>query len=176
MGFPTQRVCTPRSAANPGFMIVGKKQSPPVALGRGRRTQYSARSRVAPGRVLRGRHGKRDRHVVRSSWPKREVTTMAGSAKATIDHDEIRAWVEARGGYPARARRGGRDGGSGLLRIDFQGPTGQRALERIGWDQFFDWFENNQLAFLYQEHTAEGRQSRFSKMVERETIGLEGDA
>jgi hypothetical protein len=38
MGFPTQRVCTPRSAANPGFIVVGKKQSPPVAPGRGRST------------------------------------------------------------------------------------------------------------------------------------------
>src|SRR5262249_14949195 len=50
MGFPTMRVCTPRSAADPGFMVVGKKQSPPVALGRGRATIITAPRRGASDR------------------------------------------------------------------------------------------------------------------------------
>jgi hypothetical protein len=102
-----------------------------------------------------------------------EGSLMAGSATATIDHDEIRAWVEARSGYPARVKRGGRDGQPGLLRIDYEGASGVRGLEPISWDDFFDWFERNKLAFLHQDTTASGRQSRFCKLVRRDEVYVE---
>jgi iron-sulfur cluster repair protein YtfE (RIC family) len=97
---------------------------------------------------------------------------MGGSAKATIDHDEIRAWVEARGGCPARVKRTGREGDPGILRIDFPGFSGVRTLEKISWDEFFDWFEKNELAFLHQDTTTQGKQSRFSKLVSRDSVDV----
>ena len=96
---------------------------------------------------------------------------MAGSAKATIDHDEIRRWVEERGGCPSHVKRTGRAGDPGVLRIDFPGYSGKKTLERIPWDEFFDWFEENNLAFLHQDEKG-GKVSRFNKLVSRDSVEL----
>jgi hypothetical protein len=100
---------------------------------------------------------------------------MAGSAKATIDHDEIRRWVEERGGCPAHVKRTGAAGDPGVLRIDFPGFSGKKSLERISWDQFFDWFEENDLAFLHQDEKG-GKVSRFSKLVSRDSVDVQAPA
>ena len=84
-------------------------------------------------------------------------------AKATTDHDEIRRWVEERGGVPARVR--GTEPG-GILRIDFGEP--EESLEEIPWETFFEIFEERGLAFLHQDE-GDGGKSRFNKLVERET-------
>ena len=83
-------------------------------------------------------------------------------AKTTTDHDEIRRWVEERGGTPARVR--GTEPG-GILRIDFGEP--EESLEEISWDTFFEIFEDRGLAFLHQDE-ADGSESRFNKLVERD--------
>jgi hypothetical protein len=57
----------------------------------------------------------------------------------------------------------------GLLRIDYAGFSGEDTLEEISWEEFFDGFDKNGLAFLYQEKTSDGKTSRFSKLVDRET-------
>jgi hypothetical protein len=89
------------------------------------------------------------------------------SAKATIDHDEIRKWVETRGGHPAHVKRtGNRRGNPGVLRIDYPGFSGEESLERIDWDQWFEWFDRDKLAFLYQDE----KKSRFSKLVDRSSV------
>jgi hypothetical protein len=88
------------------------------------------------------------------------------SAQATIDHEEIRRWVKARGGFPAhvKATEGGRD--PGVLRIDYPGFSGADSLERIDWHQWFEWFDRDNLAFLYQPDG----ESRFSKLVDRDSV------
>lgn len=89
----------------------------------------------------------------------------AHDAKTTTDYGEIRRWVEERGGRPATVR--GTESGdeeAGVLRIAF---TDNEDLEPIDWDEFFDKFEEANLAFLYQERTADGKPSRFFKFVER---------
>jgi hypothetical protein len=48
---------------------------------------------------------------------------MTGEAKTTTD-PEIRAWVEAHGGRPARVRGTGDGDDPGILRIDFPGGAG----------------------------------------------------
>lgn len=83
-------------------------------------------------------------------------------AAATIDHHVIRAWVEARGGRPARVRGGGE---GGILRIDFA--PWDEALEEMPWDAFFQVFEERGLAFLHQDMTESGSESRFNKFVDR---------
>jgi hypothetical protein len=80
------------------------------------------------------------------------------SAKTTTDHDEIRKWAEARDGVPARVKDSGE---GGILRIDFGEP--EESLEEIGWDRFFEIFDENELAFLYQDE----KNSRFNKFVNR---------
>ena len=85
----------------------------------------------------------------------------------TTDHDEIRKWVSERGGYPARVRETDKSGGSGVLRINYPGYTGEETLEPITWTEFFKGFEKNKLAFLFQDETKSGKDSRFSKLVSR---------
>jgi hypothetical protein len=95
-----------------------------------------------------------------------EETFMA-SAQKTTDHRRIRQWVEERGGHPAAVRSTERGGDVGLLRIDFPDYGDDSALEEISWDDFFDKFEEKQLAFLYQDKDSDGKQSRFNKLVSR---------
>jgi hypothetical protein len=95
--------------------------------------------------------------------------TVKGSAKATIDHEEIRAWAEQHGGRPAAVKSTRRGGTPGILRIDFPGFSGEQSLEEISWDEFFERFEQSQLAFLYQDQTGSGKPSRFNKLVSRDT-------
>lgn len=94
-------------------------------------------------------------------------------SNTTTDHDEIRNWVEARDGQPAHVQGTGGDDDPGMLRIDFpdQGddePDGDKDLEHISWDKFFEAFEDNDLAFLYQDETDDGETSYFSKFVSRQ--------
>ncbi len=97
---------------------------------------------------------------------------VSGSARATIDPDEIRNWVEGHGGQPAQVKRTRRGGEPGILRIDFPGYSGAGSLERISWDEFFEKFEESKLAFLYQDETGSGRPSRFNKLVKRSTVDV----
>ena len=86
-------------------------------------------------------------------------------AKTTTDHKEIRRWIEARGGHPSVVKdTEGRDG-EGLLRVEFRHPE---KLEDVDWEVFFKTFEDRELAFLHQDKTAGGEESRFFKFVERE--------
>ena len=87
--------------------------------------------------------------------------------ESTTDHETIRRWVEKRGGHPARVKGTGARGDAGLLRIDYPDYSGEETLERISWDDFFRKFDEANLAFLYQERTADGKESRFSKLVDR---------
>lgn len=92
------------------------------------------------------------------------------TAKATTDHDEIRSWVEERGGSPACVRGTGGEGDMGMLRIDFPGFSGEGSLKHVDWDSWFEAFEENELAFLHQDRTSDGRVSRFNKLVARDTV------
>ena len=89
-------------------------------------------------------------------------------SKTTTDCDEIRRWAEARGGKPATVKgteSGGED--AGILRINFPGGEEDR-LEDISCDDFCEKFRSENLAFLYQEQTKDGSESRFFKFVSRE--------
>jgi hypothetical protein len=88
-------------------------------------------------------------------------------AKKTTNHDEIKRWVEERGGRPARVKDTGSNGDPGILRIDYPGRGDDDALEEIPWDEWFEAFEENDLAFLFQEETKDRSESRFSKLVGR---------
>lgn len=68
----------------------------------------------------------------------------------TIDHGEIRDWVEDRGGRPALAR----ESDEAKLRIDFG--DSKESLEAVGWKEFFKRFEAGNLAFFYDSDADNG--------------------
>ena len=89
-------------------------------------------------------------------------------AHQTTDHKKIRAWVEQRGGVPATVEGTTKTSDDvGLLRIDF--PYGDRDddLSTISWEAFFEKFDAEQLAFLYEESTSNDQSSRFCKFIRR---------
>lgn len=90
------------------------------------------------------------------------VNSSSRSSKTTTDHAEIKRWVEARGGYPATVMgTETRDDEPGVLRIDYPGYSGAGTLERIDWEDWFEKFDEENLAFVYQPKA----RSRFSKLV-----------
>ncbi|MEA2288408.1 MAG: hypothetical protein QOD55_405 [Solirubrobacteraceae bacterium] len=96
------------------------------------------------------------------------MTQETSGAKKTTDHDEIRRWAEERGGRPARVK--GTESGAddpGILRIDFPGAGEDEKLEHIPWDEWFQKFDSEGLAFLYQDELKSGEESRFFKLVKR---------
>ena len=97
---------------------------------------------------------------------------MPSTTRATCDHQTIRHWAEQRGAHPARVRNTG-DGDVGLLRLDFPGYEGER-LEAIGWDEFFEKFEQKGLCLIFQDETANGEPSNFNKIVSRDSAEAKG--
>ena len=81
--------------------------------------------------------------------------------KTTNDHAEIRKWAEKHGGRPSRVRGTGAADDPGILRLDFGDPD--PSLEEISWDEFFEKFEDNKLALLFQD----AGESRFNKLIHR---------
>ena len=98
---------------------------------------------------------------------------MASHGGTTTDHDEIRRWAEARGAKPARVVNTGSedpDEDPGIIRLDFPGYSGAGSLEEITWDEWFQAFDDGQLALVYQDTTADGERSNFNKLVGRDTV------
>jgi hypothetical protein len=93
---------------------------------------------------------------------------MASATRTTTDHEEIRRWVEARGGRPATVRGTGGDGDAGVLRIDFPGGAGEEQLQPMSWEEWFEKFEQQRLAALLQDERAGGEGSTFFKLVRRD--------
>jgi hypothetical protein len=86
-------------------------------------------------------------------------------ANATTDHETIRKWAEAKGGKPAAVESTHDDEDAGIVRIMF--PDNPRSehdnLVEISWDEFFEKFDEKELALLYDED------SLFSKIVSRDS-------
>ena len=60
-----------------------------------------------------------------------------GESKTTTNHEEIRGWVEERGGHPARVKGTESKSSVGLLRIDYPGfnaasPIGDKPQGTMG--------------------------------------------
>lgn len=92
------------------------------------------------------------------------------TSEKTTDHDTIRSWAETRGGKPATVGETTTRGDAGVLTIMF--PESEHAADHselleISWDEWFEKFDSENLALLYQETTADGNKSMFNKIVER---------
>ena len=72
---------------------------------------------------------------------------MAGTQTLT-DHDAIREWAEARGATPARTRGGAKT----ELAFEFH-RLGERPLQDVGWDRWFETFDRLGQALLVDHNT-----------------------
>jgi glutathione synthase/RimK-type ligase-like ATP-grasp enzyme len=88
------------------------------------------------------------------------------TSTTTTDHATIRKWIEKRNGRPAVVKGTEGEDGEGILRVEFRHAD---KLEDVEWDEFFKTFEDRKLAFLHQDKTSDGKESRFFKFVRRET-------
>ncbi len=102
-------------------------------------------------------------------------------SKTTQDHEEIRKWAEARGAVPAEVGgTGGKrtegkntegENSAGILRLEFPNAATKHDsnLREISWDEFFSRFDESDLEMVYQETTADGKQSNFNKLIHPES-------
>src|SRR5437764_949160 len=84
------------------------------------------------------------------------------TALITIDHAEIRRWAKRLGGVPAVEKRTGSPTKPGIVKILFPpAATARRSIHEVGvggrmlphqttWDNFFDNFEEQRLAMMYE--------------------------
>lgn len=86
-------------------------------------------------------------------------------ADVTTDHEEIRSWAESKGGKPAAVETTSSKADAGIVRIMFpDAPNSEHdALKEISWEDFFETFEDRELALLYE------KDSMFSKLIGRDT-------
>lgn len=98
----------------------------------------------------------------------RTTTSSTQKSRILTNHDEIRKWAEARGGHPARVKRTGGGDDVGMIRIDFPGYSGEQSLEPISWEQWFEKFEEKDLALVVENQSPEGDKARFNKLVSRQ--------
>lgn len=92
------------------------------------------------------------------------------AAKVLTDHDQIRRWAEARNATPSAVEGTGGGDDPGIIRLDFPGYTGEGTLHAITWEEWFQKFDENELALLVQEKTSGGERSNFNKIVKRATL------
>jgi hypothetical protein len=147
----------------------GRTQATRASSRRGGQTRSSSRATSRGRSATRAAGTTRGRAATRARTSTRSRSTAgggAGSAQSTQNLEEIRAWAEERGGKPAtvKSTSSARDG-AGILRIDFPGYSGGDSLEEISWDEWYEKFQENNLTFLYQDRTKDGKESRFFKLV-----------
>jgi hypothetical protein len=87
-------------------------------------------------------------------------------SKIIIDHDEIRTWIEEGNGQPARMNE------SELLAVYFGRPEDD--IVPLEWEEFFEIFDRNNLAFMYEERSA-GDTSSFFEFIDRATQNVEDE-
>lgn len=91
-------------------------------------------------------------------------------SRTLTDHEEIRRWAEERNATPAAVRNTERGDEVGIIRLDFPGYSGAGSLEEIDWDEWFEKFDENNLALIVQDETAGGQRSNFNKLVSRDSV------
>jgi hypothetical protein len=93
-----------------------------------------------------------------------EQEEYEGQTLRTRDHDRIKEWAEARGAIPSTVPGTEHGDHLGVLRLDFPGYGGERLAE-VSWDEWFNTFDQRDLEFIFQEHTRDGSQSNFFKVI-----------
>jgi len=84
----------------------------------------------------------------------------------TIDNDEIRSWIEERGGVPATLKGALEEGdeSADMLHISFD--PNDANMEEMDWEEFFERFENENLALVYDDAATQDEEHDF-ELVDR---------
>lgn len=79
--------------------------------------------------------------------------TDSDDVQTTTEHALVRKLIEDREGYPAHLESSEGQGDSGLLQVGLtdEGEEGDEDLKELSWEQFFEEFEEKDLAFAYRE-------------------------
>jgi len=91
----------------------------------------------------------------------------------TTDHNEIRAWAGKYNGRPAIITLPSSENDAVALRIDFPGSKDEELLSEtkpsktISWEDWFDYFEKNNLAFVYQQQPEVDNPTLIYRFVDR---------
>jgi hypothetical protein len=135
-------------------------------------TSLQAPCSAGPAVALTSTGGRRNAAPSKSGYPGQVWNPSSGAtlaswtrrlamAQRTTDHETIRKWAEARDGHPTKVKGTGGPEDVGLLRLDFGKP--EENLEAISWEEFFDQFDESELALLYEDEPG----NRFNKIVSR---------
>ncbi|RPI82030.1 MAG: hypothetical protein EHM41_19370 [Chloroflexi bacterium] len=82
---------------------------------------------------------------------------MVTQGYVTIDHHQIKKWVHERSGWPAmKASRFTVRESDKVLSIGFTGCENDELLIPISWEEFFKKFDEQNLAFMYEDQDASG--------------------
>lgn len=96
--------------------------------------------------------------------------------KTTVNHEEIRTWIEKHGGRPAIIDDPQAGGNRVGLRVDFPGIGDENLLSQsrqsveTNWDKFFQIFESRNLAFTYREKEPIEDPTMSYEFVRRENV------
>ncbi|QSE86866.1 hypothetical protein [Rhodococcus koreensis] len=72
---------------------------------------------------------------------------MGMQVRDTIDHDEIRRWIQLHHGAPARISDPVSTRAAKVLLVDFLGARSGHYFEHISWAEWFAWFDEHCLCF-----------------------------
>ena len=100
---------------------------------------------------------------------------MRSDIKETIDHPTIRKWAEERGGKPALVKEARQEGEVVLLRLQFPDYASENTLTEISWQEFFKRFDEQKLAFEYQDYISSGEKSHLFKLIRRDIHKVPGE-
>jgi hypothetical protein len=86
-----------------------------------------------------------------------------GQTLATVSHDVIQHWAEARDATPATVEGTEHGDHLGVLRFNFPGydSTKDSKLKEVSWDEWFKTFDDRHLVMLFQDKMKDGKQSNF---------------
>ncbi|MDF3311174.1 hypothetical protein P3H15_39960 [Rhodococcus sp. T2V] len=65
----------------------------------------------------------------------------------TVDHDEIRRWIQLHRGAPARVPDPAAVCSAEVLLVDFLGARSGHYFEHISWAEWFAWSDDHRLCF-----------------------------
>lgn len=100
-----------------------------------------------------------------------EDTEQTSDTKTTTDHETIREWIEQRGSIPAQVTEPAGDDPGSLAVI----PEGKMddSVREVSWEKFFEIFEDEGLAFVYQTKRDNPDEQWFCKFDERGDAGTD---
>lgn len=100
-------------------------------------------------------------------------TTPAGgeqtahAVRRTVDHDTIRRWAEERSAFPVHAVAPLDRGDPRTLRIRVPGKRMRTRVEPIQWHEWFERFDEQRFAFVFEDRAPDGKPSVTNRLVRR---------